>query len=188
MFDYLLIFVSIIYGLAAAYVLEGVTKIIKDTGKGQAYWIHFLWIFNMLLILVMIWWTLYYYNRIEEWDLGLFLFITVYSLPFYVLAALLIPTEINENTNFEAHYFKIKGWFFGVLTMAHVLDMIDTAIKTTVIGREFDLSYAFVISALTVFSFTAIFTKNKKFHAFYAILYPLMMGIQIAASLGTVVN
>ncbi len=58
------------------------------------------------------------------------MFITLYAIVLFVLAAMLIPWDMEKNIDIKEYFFKQRLWFFGTLFVAWCLDIPETVVKS----------------------------------------------------------
>jgi hypothetical protein len=114
----------------------------------------------------MFWWT-----SLQEWTFYHFLFITLYAIVLFLLAALLYPWRISNDFDFKEHFLKNRAWFFGVHFIAWCIDVPETTLKAESELRELpELYFAFVGTMLPLTLLSAL-TSNQRYHQFFAIFW-----------------
>ena len=58
MFSYLGVLISVIMGLAATYLLVGVSEVIHMRHTIRIYWVHLVWTANVLVYVLALWWEI----------------------------------------------------------------------------------------------------------------------------------
>lgn len=71
-FEYLVVLTSIVLGLAVTRVIGGVGNIIQTRRKKRTYWVHIVWMVNLLLTITIVWWVAYRWRMQERWTFLLF--------------------------------------------------------------------------------------------------------------------
>ena len=141
LFPHVRIVMGTVIGLAITRLLMTVAGIIQHPHRGKVSALHRLWMGSMLLELVLFWWWEFALHRIEFWSFGLVLFIMLYAITLFLMAALLSPDNISEYTGYEDFFLKRRHWFFGLLAATFLLDTIDTLVKGQNHWSRFDWSY-----------------------------------------------
>jgi hypothetical protein len=141
LFPHVRIVMGTVIGLAITRLLMTVAGIIQHPSRGKVSALHLLWMGSMLLELVLFWWWEFALHRIEFWSFGLVLFIMLYAITLFLMAALLSPDNISEYTGYEDFFLKRRHWFFGLLASTFALDTIDTLVKGQNHWSRFDWSY-----------------------------------------------
>jgi hypothetical protein len=122
--------IAIILGLSITHLLKGAAKLIQHPGRDKPYWIHLLWALYVFLLLVHFWWWEYHLNSIQRWVFPEYFFVITYITIYYVLCALLFPDDLRDyKGGFEEYFYSRKKWFFSVLALSFVADVVDTLIK-----------------------------------------------------------
>ena len=66
-FEFLALAISVIIGLAITRLVSGIGISIRQIRLKKHYWIHSLWIFNILIYLSGLWWGLFRWSTKEDW-------------------------------------------------------------------------------------------------------------------------
>lgn len=128
-FPHVRIVMGMVIGLGITRMLAGIAGFIQHPGRQRVSLLHMLWVGSMLLELVLFWWWEFGLSRIPQWSFGIYLFLIGYAVVLYLIAALLFPDNISEYAGYEDFFIRRRRWFFGLLAMAFVLDIVDTMIK-----------------------------------------------------------
>ncbi|MCR8556589.1 hypothetical protein KXD93_03000 [Mucilaginibacter sp. BJC16-A38] len=170
-FQHIKTILSIILSLSIAHLLKGTVKLIQHPGREKPYWVHLLWALFVFLTLIHFWWWEYQLKNNTNWVFAEYFFVIIYITIFFVLCALLFPDDLKDYNSYQDYFYKKKSWFFGVLAVSFVADVIDTLIK----GQEYFLlarwEYPVRIISHIALCLVAIKTNNKKFHAFLVIFF-----------------
>ena len=87
-----------------------------------------------------------------------------YASLFYFLCALLFPDDIKDYAGFEDYFLSRRQWFFGILALTAIADVVDTLFK----GVDYFNSFGFEYPAQTIITIAlclvAMATKNQLFH------------------------
>lgn len=165
MFEYIGVLISVILGLGMTHLAVGMSKLIQERETVRHYWVHILWTLNVLIHILAIWWGMYWWNDLPEWTVFQYLFITVYSVVLFLLAAMLYPWDMSKNEDFRDYFFRNRVWFFSIMLVAWLIDIPETLFKSTSSLRETPTDYAFFISSLLVICCVGIVTANRRVHA-----------------------
>jgi hypothetical protein len=83
----------------------------------------------------------------------------------------LYPDDLVDYTGYEDYFYSRKNWFFAILAISFIADMIDTAIK----GGNYFLynqsEYYIRIATHVALCLVAIKVHNKILHTVLAILF-----------------
>ena len=120
---------GIILGLSITHSLKGVVKIIEHPDRLKPYTIHLLWAFYMFLSTVYFWWFEVHLTEIKHWDFLKYLFLVIYVITYYTLAALLFPEDLRDYKDYKSYFLSRKKWFYYILAVLFMFDAVDTYIK-----------------------------------------------------------
>src|SRR6478735_9021974 len=105
-FSYICVLTSIVAGLALTRLVSGFGQLLQTRGRTPTYWVHTVWMVNVLLTMIIAWWVQYRWRNVTHWTLLLFLWLLVAPLILYLVAALLFPTSDDVVvTNWRQHYY-----------------------------------------------------------------------------------
>ncbi|MHA4807818.1 hypothetical protein ACX0G9_06920 [Flavitalea flava] len=166
--------IVIILGLSIAKLLQGAVRLIQHPGRTRSYWVHLLWALYIFLLLIHFWWWEYRLKTVSEWSFQAYSFVILYITLYYTLCALLFPDDVKDyNNDYEAYFYSRKKWFFGVLAVTFLADVIDTILK----GKDYFLQatweYPIRNTVHFLFCVTAMWVSNKRFHAALVIFFIL---------------
>ena len=168
-FEYIAVLTSIIIGLGMAQLLLGLTRLIQHPEVAKPYWVHLCWVFYMFLYAVFWWWWEFQLGAITEWTFGVYLFVILYAFLVFLLCSLLFPANFSGYDGFKDYFYSKRAWFFGVLCFSEVIGWGDTAIKGMEYFASLGPQYVIASSSTIVLSAVAIFSRNEKFHAIFAV-------------------
>jgi len=158
-FEYLAVFVSIIFGISVTHILAGTIRSIYQKQFDETHVVLTAFFF---VVLILNWWTGYYWQDQEVWNFGLFLVIIVWSITHYVGAITLYPPQtagISQPLEYRRNYFL---WAFVAVAAA---DIAQTATR----GDLFTpWTYLPFVSHYIVVSLVAIFVNKPAFHRWMA--------------------
>ena len=122
-FEYLAIFVSIIFGIGITRLLGGAVRSVYDSDIDHTRIVLTLFFF---LILILDWWTLFFEQDQIIWTLTVFSVIILWAVFHYVVAITLYPpraVKTRESYEFRPRWFM---WSFAVLA---ALDILQTTLR-----------------------------------------------------------
>jgi len=130
-FEYVMVLVSIIVGLGIAHILLGISGIIdrlsRKDGRLELSLAHAAWLGHCFLWLVMFWWWEYRLSMtVEEWSMGLYLFLIFYAVTIFLLQAVLVPRTWDGVTSLKEYFLERRVWFYSLLAFATILDVLDS--------------------------------------------------------------
>jgi len=111
-FEYLGVLISVIMGLGITHLVIGASKLVQNRDQCKPYVPHSLWAIAILVYILIIWWSMYWWSNHTNWSAFEFLFITLYALTLFFLSALLFPHDMDRDIDLEVYFFKQRRWFF----------------------------------------------------------------------------
>ena len=163
-FEYLTVFVAVIMGLAVTRLLSAIGGSLRHRRSITGHWTHSIWALNVLIYVVSIWWALFAWNQLPEWNYFLFLFIVLYAIVLYLLSDVLYPDVVGPGLDLEAHWIEHRGLFFGILMFAVLLDIPETVMKAESGLRAVPRTYWALHSVWIGVCVVGILTPNRKVH------------------------
>lgn len=116
LFEFLLVFVSILLGLGITELLGGVVRILR--GELPAGRLHTLWILIVFLVQAQLAWGLWLLRSMEEWRYSEFLLLLSGPIVLYMAAAVLFPATASSGS-LDTHLMQRRRAFF-LLMLAYV--------------------------------------------------------------------
>jgi len=89
-FEYLAVFVSIIFGISVTHILAGV---IRSIYRGRTNETRLVLTAFFFLVLILDWWTGFYWEQQEVWSFDLFIVIVMWAVAHYLGAITLYPPQ-----------------------------------------------------------------------------------------------
>jgi hypothetical protein len=166
------VLVSVIIGLGLVRLLSGVALFVGAARR--SYWVHLVWTCNLFFYLVVYWWALWRWSALSEWNLALFLFTLGYAVLLYLLSAVLYPHQ-ESRTDFEEIFFDHRVWFFRILALVAIVDLVDTTLKRQQGLSGFGTFYLAMMSISFICSLIASRTSSRGFHAAWAVGWLLLV-------------
>ena len=125
LFAYILILTSVIYALAVAEILAGVSRIAQSTTTIRGFLPHKIWIFNLFLLIFLIWWATWEFRAVD-WTFPQYAYLLIAPTLLYFVCSLLTPLHFDaERSDIEAHFKRVKRPFFLTYFFAIVAVVID---------------------------------------------------------------
>ncbi len=171
LFEYLGLLISVVMGLGITHLLTGVSKVIQHRDTVRIYWVHIVWTANILLYIVVIWWGLFWWSKLPEWSFFEFLFVTLYAITLFLLAALLYPWDIPSDFDFREYFLENRVWFFGLQAIAWCIDVPETLLKADMGLRDLPQHYLFFFATMFLLCLVGAFTRNRRYHGFFAVFW-----------------
>ena len=133
-FEYVMVLVSIIIGLAIAHQLLGVAGIVdRLASRRQPLRLsvaHLSWLGAVFCWTVLFWWWEFRFSEVVvEWTVGLYFFLILYAVALFLLGAILVPRTWDPVDDLGQYFVERRLWFYPLLFGANALDVIDTWFK-----------------------------------------------------------
>ena len=173
-YEYLTVFVSVIFGLAVVHLLSGVSLILDTRVRERVDWIHAVWTANVFLTTLLVWWFNFGLTAIQEWTLLHFLDLVAYAVVLYLMSGLLYPVRGAEIIDFRVHFECNRRRFFMVCLAFQTVDLADVALEGQALGFGWDpLRLALIVLFAAAFVI-GIRNNNRAFHGALAIAWLLV--------------
>jgi hypothetical protein len=164
------IIVGMVLGLSLARLVNGLTRFVQHPRRDRIDPIHLGWTVFMLSAIVHFWWYEFGLSHISTWTFELYFFVLLYAMLFVAVASLLFPDKMDEYDGFGDYFQSRRRWFYGLLTIMFLVDLIDTAIKGRAHFESLGLEYPIRQALLAGGAILAVLWGNKRFQvAFVAV-------------------
>ncbi len=112
-FSYLSVLVSIVLGLGIAHLLGSIIRLIAHRGRITFFLPSVVWIINLLLIMLLLWWSDFsLVGHRHGWTFAIYgITIAVPGL-LYIVSGLILPPGVED---MERAYGENRRWFFSLL-------------------------------------------------------------------------
>ncbi len=170
-FEYIGVLISVIMGLGITHLATGATKLIQHRDTVRFYLPHALWTINVLVYILLIWWSLYWWSGHENWLAHEYLFITLYAIVLFFLAAMLYPWQMADDIDVRDYFFRNKSWFFGALFIAWCIDIPETVVKSYVDLRPLPQEYFWFVTLQLGMATTGFVTRSRIVHLVLPIVW-----------------
>lgn len=167
LFEFILIITSVIFALAVAQILSGLSRVAQSTARIRYFFPHSLWVVNLFLFIFLIWWASWEFRDIE-WTFPKYAYMLIAPTLLYLSCSLLIPQQLSaETANLEEHFFRIRRPLFASYFLAALTVMIDgNLLSDEVLWHDGRYGQAAVLVA----AISGVVTANRKAHNVIAIV------------------
>lgn len=125
LFEYILILTSVIFALAVAQILAGVSRMAQSTVPIRGYLPQKIWIFNLFLLIFLIWWATWEFRNVD-WTFPQYAYLLVAPTLLFFVCSLLTPQQFGrEDADIESHFARVRRPFFGTFFFAVIAVVID---------------------------------------------------------------
>ncbi|HQZ13455.1 MAG TPA: hypothetical protein PK286_11290 [Devosia sp.] len=170
LFQHVRIVMGMVIGLGITRILTGVAGMIQHATRPQLSIVHMLWAGSMLLELISFWWWEFELATLPDWTFATFLFLIVYCITLYLIAALLFPDRLDGYDGYWDFFLKRRHWFFSLFALTFGLDVIDTLIKGAPYFDNLGIWYLVQVPIGVTLAVIGIWTKNWTFHLVLVLL------------------
>ena len=183
-FSYIIVLTSIILGLGVTRIVGGLGHLLQTRKRRHNYWVHALWMINLLLLMALVWFVAYRWRDNQHWTFFLFAWLMLAPIIFYLISSLLFPDSdtIEPINDWEIYFFDHSREIFLLFALLFPIDLIDTALKGLEHFRAQGPIYVVTMSSWFVLCLIASFTESRRFHAVFAILF-LVWNLAFAGSM-----
>jgi len=182
-FSYISLITSLVAGLGITRLMAGFGRLLQSRHQVHLYWVHFVWLLNVLIYILLNWWVLYRWRAQTTWTFYLFMFVLITPGLLFLETVVLFPDELPAGADMKAHYYQSHRLFFMLAAFIVLIDLADTWLK----GWEHFVAqgpqYFLTIGMLSALCFVAAFTKNERYHAFFSIFFLIVVFALIALNL-----
>ena len=134
-FEFVMIVVSIIVALGVAELLVGVARILR--GELSPYWIHAIWVVNLLVLQLQYCWSLFDHEARSEWVFVDLVMLLTPPIILFLVSSLLFPGRDDRGELAEFYYSKRKpvfGLLAGLMLYYGILNFSMSAVSATQIS------------------------------------------------------
>lgn len=171
-FEYVMVLVSIIVGLAIAHVLAAFGSAVQRIrGYGRPIRldaVYLLWVAFLFIWLVSFWWWEFKFQDVAvEWTFGLYLFIVGYAICLFATTVVLVPDDMASVEDSFEWLVAGRRWIFGAFLVLVLVDAVDTFLK----GAGWAMRPAYLVQAAVVILACAIAlaTTRRRWHLLAAV-------------------
>ena len=182
-FEYIGVLVSVIMGLGIAHLATGAVKLIQHRDEAKPYLPHALWTLNVLLYILLIWWSMFWWSGHETWHAYEYLFIALYAIVLFLLAAMLYPWDMDRDIDVQAYFFANRRWFFGTLFVAWLLDIPETLLKGSTGLRDVPADYVIFVAVNLANAAIGFFARNRIVHLALPVIWLIAVVYYVSLSL-----
>ena len=169
MFEYIIVLISIVIGLALTHLMQGIAGLIQHPGRDKVWWVHLVWVAYMFLCTVFWWWVEFRLQNIQAWTFSTYFFVIFYAFYVYLICAILFPKDLEGYAGYKDYFLSRRRWFFGLQIGWLVLDLIDTRIKGADYFASLGVEYVVVGVVLALGYLIGLITRRERVQAIIAI-------------------
>lgn len=168
-FEYVMVMVSIIIGLALAHLLQGLVEVAQRPRPLRLRSIHLVWVIFMLMTVAFFWWWQFKLQALQEWTFGTYIFVLAYACLMYFQSTLLFPRDLGPDVDLDEFFHRQRGWFFGANVLNRSIDLVDTWLKGSEHFQSLGPEYPVSVAVNIIWSLIAIFVPSRIFQWVFAL-------------------
>lgn len=125
LFEFILIITSVIFALAVAQVLSGISRIAQSTARIRFFLPHTLWVLILFVLIFLIWWAAWEFRHFE-WTFPHYIYMVIAPTLLYFACSLLIPQRFEgDAVSMETHFFRIRRPLFASYVLTVLAIIVD---------------------------------------------------------------
>ena len=163
------IVVGIVLGLSISRLLTGLARFIQHPLRNQVYPIHLAWVFFLLISVVHFWWFEFQLITLRVWTFEMYIFVISYAGLFFMTCTLLFPDDMDEYSGYREYLMSRRKWFFGLLGIIFLVDVVDAYLKGVEHVQSFGIEYPIRTAVFVGVCVVAMVTTDQRFHALFAV-------------------
>lgn len=159
-FDYLIILVAIVLGLAITNVLTRLATVITSRHRVDFYWPPIAWSIWIFFVSVQHWWAQWGARHDTQPTFGSFWLGILVPVGMFLLSTLVLPErEENGRLDLGQWYFRNRLWFFAILCALPLLSIAEELARTGHMASTINLAF---LLAFAVISAVALFFPSRR--------------------------
>ena len=169
LFAHVRVVLGMVVSLGMARLLTGLAGFVQHPGRQKPDAIHLLWVTSTLLLLLHFWWWEFELGRLPGWRFEVYFLVLYYAVVNFLLCALLFPTDLDEYKGYRDYFLSRRQWFFGLLAMGYVIDLVDTWLKGPAHVASLGIELQVRAVVYLVLCLAAALSRDARFHLAFAV-------------------
>ena len=182
-FVYLSILTSLVLGPGITRILTRFGRLLQVWHKSRLYWVHVLWAVNLFLYIVLNWWILFRWSTVSEWNFFIFLFVLLSPTIAFLMSVLLVPDPLEGGMDLKHHFYANHRSFLILAALLPPIDALDTLLKGWDHFVAQGAIYIITLLVLLVTCLVAAYTRDERYHAFFAVFFLVYITVFIGINL-----
>jgi hypothetical protein len=166
-FEFALVIVSVIIGLALTELAIGVADMIRIYRSAHIYWAHILLCTLGLVTCINYWATLYKLRNINRWPTPNLAIVVIGGLLFFILGRLLFPEMSSFDKNYERYFHENVA----TLLTLNILFIILLMLEAFMIRKVKKLKSYFFGMVFIAILFSGVVIDNKVYREILTVIY-----------------
>jgi len=84
------------------------------------------WATLLFILHVQLWWAFWDLGQVEQWTQVYFILLIVIPCAIFAMTELLLPMGSSPETDWQAHFFSIRVWYFRLFLFFIVIATLNT--------------------------------------------------------------
>jgi hypothetical protein len=128
-FEYELVLVTIIVGLAITDKLVSLHRLLRSRTQVRWHWLPLVAALLVLLTLLQFWWGFYRLGRIELWgQYGAFLLLLLQLILMFLLACAALPDSERDGLDLAEYYARNQRYFWTLFSMVALMATVTNLV------------------------------------------------------------
>lgn len=125
LFEFILVITSVIFALAVAQVLSGVSRIAQAKSTIRFYLPHSIWVINLFVFIFLVWWVSWKFRDID-WTFPRYAYMILAPTLLYFACSLVMPQQIDgPEFKMDEHFFRIRRPLLVSFSLTTLVVMVD---------------------------------------------------------------
>ena len=164
-FEFVSIILSIVVGLGITRILGSLAGALRHRSTLRSHWVTMVWAVDLLLWQVLYWLgTVNSYRQASVFTIPGFATLLAGAVAFYFAASLILPEEIDSETDLARHFASIRRPFYLVLAAVPVLELLDTLSHGFGIVARQGWGYFLILVSTFAGSLVGAFVASRRVH------------------------
>jgi hypothetical protein len=178
-FGYLSVLLSIIIGLGITQLLTATGRLIRHRDRVRIHWLPVLWATVLLLIYIQVWWSMYGLRLRRDWTFLAFCIVLLQTATLYVMAAVVIPEQVDEvGVDLEAYFERHHRWFYSFFLATLAISVLKDVILGGHLPDQTNLIFHAILALGCV---TGLFAQGRRLQQLLGIGFAVVIVAYIGA-------
>jgi hypothetical protein len=124
-FEFILIITSVIFALAVAQILSGVSRIAQSKSEIRLFLPHSIWVINLFVFIFLIWWVSWEFRDVQ-WTFPRYAYMVLAPTLLYFACSLVMPQRVDDpEFSLGEHFGRIRRPLFISFALTTIVVMVD---------------------------------------------------------------
>ena len=173
LFEYLAVSVSIVLSFGVIRLLDGLPHVLKSERR---YWVHIIWVVNVLWAHAQLWWTFWSYNTVVVWNYPRFLLALLAPAVLYSIAITVVPSASGSVSSWRKHFYLVRVRFCMLFAFWFVAIALSTWL---VLGQPFVHPLRAIQGSFVLFFIVGAYSRSPKVHGVLAVVFLVLLLLSV---------